>query len=289
MNLEKTKKELLEKFKTHGFENFQQQNKHKFNLFMNVVFYEKTLKLTSEQLDCFLKNSNLKQQTEVGFNILLLILENNKEKNLYLQEEQWDYLLKNSDLKQKTWSGENVLMHAFIFNQDQNINFSRNHWDYLLENSDLKQVNHKGLNSLMVYIHNYKDANLSEKQWNYLLKNSNLMQETKEGFTAFLSAFLENDENFFSKEKLQQLWNPLSQQQKNKNFQMIIDEYKNLSKEDILFLLYDLQFEPEEKTVEYLQKNEHQEILQMIEKRNILWNLNKNLTSEKIDKILLKI
>ena len=53
--------------------------------------------------------------------------------------------------------------------------------------------------------------------------------------------------------------------------------------------IYDLQFEPEEKTVEYLQKNEHQEILQMIEKRNILWNLNKNLTSEKIDKILLKI
>ena len=72
---------------------------------------------------------------------------------------------------------------------------------------------------------------------------------------------------------------------------MIINEYKNnfFSKEDILFLLYDLQFEPEEKTVEYLQKNEHQEILQMIEKRNILWNLNKNLTSEKIDKILLKI
>jgi hypothetical protein len=222
------------------------------------------------------------------------------KKNLFINEEKIkkEILLKLkpygfNTLHQKNNIGLNALMFSVRY-----LNLTEEQWDYLIHHSDLTQKNEIGGNILMDILSNYEKQNLhfTKEQWNYLIENSKLEQQNKNGFNAFsIMLLVQNNDKFqnlfFLLRQREKFWNALHEGKKQKTFEILIQKYQNtnLKKEDILFMLYDLKFQPNQKTIHFLKKNNYQEIIQMIEKRDIFLNLNKGLIQENNKKNGLKI
>ena len=245
-NKEKIKQKLLDRFKPYGFDNFIEKNQLGNYLWSYILQYNQLEKfqLTKQEFDCLLENSDLKQQDNYGLNFFMKALQN-------------DY--------------------------DQNLNFTKKQWDYLMQNSDLKQQNDDGLNALLLAIENYKkqELNFNAKQWDYLIKNSNLNQENKDAGTVFLYGLIYNEKNeiHLSVEQKKQLWIVLTEEQQQKQFQKVCTNFQNgfLKEKDILFILYDLQFQPTQETIDWLEDFKYKTILKMLNNSRFFLNLKQDL------------
>jgi hypothetical protein len=259
------KEKLLLKLQPYGFENFQYQNQY-------------------------------------GLNALMFCLKYNDTMHLDLDNEEWDYLIQNSLLKQQENSGYNALMYALENNQ--NINLTTKQLDYLIKNSDIKQKMND-TTSLIYFIlfNNKKEMNMEENTLNYFIKNSDVHHQNKNGWNAFLCALKTIETNPKNTSYIKKIYSCLNEEEKQETFYKICEKYIGITKEfnqnHILFMLYDVQMKLTEETLKKLNKNEryqdkliknqYQELLRMIEKRDVLWDLNKNLNQEKNKKDVLKI
>lgn len=234
-----------------------------------------------------LEKCSLEIKNQEGWDVLMYVMCFNKSKKLQLNEKHWDYLLQNSDLKITNNEGRNIIQYALKYYQEQKINWTENQWNYLLQNSDFNQKDENGWNTLMHALYYAQEFIFSWKkeQWNYLFQHSDLKYKNKENWSV-CSIFVKLSNLYFSKDILQYLWLDLSEEEKNKIFQKYTQKTK---KEDIIWMLYDMKFQPNEKIMIWLQEEKHQEILKIIENREIFYNLNKNLFKEKESKNLLKI
>jgi ankyrin repeat protein len=244
----------------------------------------------------YFKFNNLKQQDEDGWNALMFALYYNKTYQLNFTKEQWNYLIEHSDLNQQNKNGWNALIVALYYNQEENLNLTKEQWDYLIENSDLNQVDNDGWNALIfaLYYNQEEELNFTKEQFDYLIKNSDLNQVDNDGWNALMFAlYFNQEENLnFTKEQFKKLFNPLLEEQKQKTFQLICEEYiqnknDNIQK-SILIMLYDLEFQPNQKTIDFLKENECEKIIQMIEKRNLYFKLNEDIKNNS-KKVLTKI
>ena len=266
MNEEKIKKEVLIKLQPYGFENFSQQNQY-------------------------------------GLNALMFCLKYNKTMSLGLDNNEWDYLIQNSDLN-ITNENANNLIYALNYFEAQDIRLTTKQWDYLIRNSDIKQkMNDKTSLIYFVFFNNRKEINIEENTLNYFIENSDLHHQDQNGWTAFLYALRSIEKNPKNESYIKKIYSCLSEEEKQETFYKICEKYIGITKEfnqnHILFMLYDLQMKPTKETLEKLNKderyqdklikNQYQELIQMIEKRDVLWDLNKNLNQEKNKKDVLKI
>ncbi len=254
MNEENIQEEILSKLKPHGFENFHDKNKFGKNALMFTLDYNHTEKLyfNLNYLDYLIKNSNLLDKNEEGWNALMFSLFLNNTEKLYLQEDQWNYLLKNSDLSQITDMDANALMFSVIYSHSQKINWT-------------------------------------EHQWNYLIQHTDVTQKIPDQWNAFMYTLKNYDSN--PKFIIHKIWEKMSEEQKQETFQSVCNAYqkKELHEKDILFVLYELRFKPSQKLINNLKIKKQEEVLQMIEKRNVLWNLKGELSEENKSKNVFKI
>jgi hypothetical protein len=252
---------------------------------MYIFNKNKELNFNSQWLNYFIKNSNLKETNNQDNSAIFMAFFNNKSQNLFFNEEQWNYLFQNSDLKHQDTLGFNPLMLAINYYKKEQLNFTEKQWNYLLEHSDLIQHNIEGINALMFALENKKNLPLTQKQWNHLINNSDLTQQNNFDWTPLMYAlfYLRKQNLFLTQEEFKIMYQPLNEKQKQNVFLFMIDIYsKNNNSieyfyfEKIKSLLYDYQFQPTEETIHWLQEKNHQDILQMIEKRNVLFQLEKD-------------
>jgi hypothetical protein len=184
---------------------------------------------------------------------------NNIKKEILNKINQSSFF-KFNNLSNQDQIGFNTLMFALYYNKTKQLNFTKEQFDYLFKNSDLKQVDNEGWNALIFALYYNQEEELN-----------------------------------FTKEQFQQLFNSLLEKEKQKTFQFICEEYiknkdDNIQK-SILIMLYDLEFKPNQKIIDFLKENNYQEIIEMIEKRDLYFKLNHNLENNKINnkKILTKI
>lgn len=253
------------------------------NLLMYILHKNKELNFNSQWLNYFLKNSNLKETNNQDNSAIFMVFFHNKTQNLFFNEEQWNYLFQNSDLKHQDTLGFNPLMLAINYYKKEQLNFTEKQWDYLIQHSDLKQHNNEGINALMFALENKKNLPLNQKQWSYLIQHSDLKQQSNIGWTTLLYAFYyhQNQNLNLSKKEFQILYDALSEGQQQNTFQRLVEknvENNHKYVEEINLLLYDLKFQPNQKTMNWLQKNNHQDILEMIEKRNLFFKLQQEIS-----------
>jgi hypothetical protein len=284
MNENKIEEKLLLKLKEHGFQNFLQQNEHGVNALMysllNNVY--KNLNLKKNEWDYLIQHTDLKQKDKNGNIALEYAIKENYLQKIYLTQNQFDNLIKNSSLQKKQIF--DILMDILFNNEKHKLHLSEKQLNYLIKNSNLKQKTKSGFNVLMYALlyNNSENINLTEDQWDYLIKHSNIKQQTTNDRNAFMIALdmkLKNNLNF-SDEKICQLWNPLSEEQKQNTFIIICKEYnkKKLNETSLIFLLYDLRFQPNQETIHFLQENQNKKFLEMIKKRDLLLNLKQELS-----------
>ncbi len=281
MKNDNIKKKILKKFEKIDFQNVNS----KWDILLYALCFnkEKNLKITSNEWNYLIFNSNLKHVLNDGYNAFMIILSKNQKDNLNFHEQTMNYLFKNSDLKQQNEIGMNAFMIALSRNARENLHFKEYQWDYLMKNSDLGQQNEDGCNALMLAIENYKkqELNFNTKQWDYLIKNSNLSQENKESGTVFLYGLTYNEKNeiHLSLEQKKQLWVALTEEQQQKQFQKVCTNFQNglLKEKDILFMLYDLQFQPTKETIDWLEGYQYKIILKMLNNSRFFINLKEDL------------
>jgi hypothetical protein len=285
--------------------NLKQQDNLGYNAFMYALENNKSqnILLRKKQFYNLLEKTDLKQNTKNNSNSLMYYFSNNKKENLFFSEKKVDYLLKNSDL---SFSNENtnILIYALNYFEAQNINLTTKQWDYLIRNSDIKQkMNDKTSLIYFIFFNNRKEINMEENTLNYFIENSDVHHQDQSGWTAFLYAFRIIEKNPKNESYIKKIYSCLNEEEKQETFYKICEKYIGITKEfnqnHILFMLYDLQMKPKEEILEKLNKderyqdklikNQYQELLRMIEKRNVLWDLNKNLNQEKNKKDVLKI
>jgi hypothetical protein len=265
------------------------ENQEGWNVLMYIMCFNKSkkLQLNEKQWNYLIQNSNLKHKNKEGWNSLMYAICFNEERSLQLTNEQWDYFIRHSDLKLQNNEGRNAIQYVLKYYQEQKINWTEQQWDYLIQHSDLKQKDDDGWNSLM-YAFMYAQEFIfswKKEQWIYLIEHSDLKYRNKENWTA-CSIFVKFSNLYFSKDILQYLWSELNEEEKNKIFQKYVQKTK---KEEIIWMLYDMNLQLHEKIMIWLQEEKNQEILKMIEKKDIFYNLNKNLSKEKERKNLLKM
>ncbi len=163
------------------------------------------------------------------------------------------YGFKNLDDKDN--KGNSVLMFCCLYNISKSLGFQKKHWEYLIVNSDLKYKVKNGWDSL-----------------------------------AFVLVF-NKSANYELEEPIKKMYNILSEEDRQETFKQICINYKeqNLSEKDILYVLYDLEFHVSPITHKWLEEQKYDDILKMIEKRNVLWNLNQELSEENKTKKGLKL
>lgn len=251
MNEEKIKKELLLKLNQYGFSNFEEKNQE----------------LTA----------------------LMFSMKYQKEKMLNFTEEQWDYLIKYSDLKAGDYNGYSPIIYVFLYDKEQNLQLTKEQINYLIQNSDFKNQTENGYTILMLYyaFNKKHDIRFTEEQWNIIMEKINFKIESPIGHTLFHYPFFCDD---FHEERTKIIFNGLEESQKQKMFlgysklkgdakEYFINKYL----ESLKFALYDMKLEVHEETIAELQKNqmENQELLEMIKKRNIFFNLQNDLQNRK--------
>jgi ankyrin repeat protein len=189
-------------------------------------------------------------------------------------------------------------MFAFRYNQSENLHLSQEQWNYLIQHSqhsDLQQQNQNGWIPLMFAFKYNQSENLhlTTEQIDYLIQHSDLKQQSKNDWTPLMFALIYNQsENLhLSKKQFQTMYDALTEEQKQNTFKNLISgNYKNQPYlEKIHLLLYDLQFQPNEKTLKWLQENQNKDILKLIEKRNLWIQLQKKMNhvekKEKMNRI----
>ena len=196
------------------------------------------------------------------------------------------------NLEDKDNQGNSALMFACLYNVSKSLGFQKKHWDYLIINSDLKHKAMNGWNSLAFVLVFNKSAKieLDEKILNYIIDNSDGNFIYKNNRT---SLFFSMKFNIYEKlqEPIKKMHDVLSEKNRQETFKQICISYKeqNLSEKDILYVLYDLEFNISPTTHKWLEEQKYDDILKMIEKRNVLWNLNQELSEENKSKNGFKI
>jgi ankyrin repeat protein len=188
---------------------------------------------------------NLNTENEHGWTPLMYTLLFNKTKNLHLAKEQLGYLIKHSDLTIQSKDGWTPLMYALRYNQYEKLNFTKEQFDYFIEHSDLTIQSQDGWIPLMFAFKYNQSENLQ-----------------------------------ITKKQFQVMYDALNKEQQQNTFKVLIvvnHKYSHQYVEEINRLLYDLQFQPNEETNIWLQENQYPDILPMIEKRDLLFQLNKNI------------
>jgi hypothetical protein len=206
--------------------------------------------------------------------------QNNMEQEVFLKLRTYGF----KNLSDKNQNGLNFLMFCLKHNNLQKILISNvSEWDYLLQNTDLtNQVKPGDFNALMfsvIYSRSQK-INWTEQQWNYLIQHTDVTQKTPDEWNAFMYTLKNYDSN--PKFIIHKIWEKMSEEQKQETFQSVCNAYqkKELHEKDILFTIYDLHFQPQPSTKNYLIEKHHK-ILQMIENRDLFFQLNKDLSSQK--------
>jgi ankyrin repeat protein len=154
----------------------------------------------------------------------------------------------------------------------------------LIYQCDLTQQNQNNWTPLIfsLFYNQEQNLHLTQEQFNYLIQNSNLKQQDNDDWTPLMFALFYNQEQNLqlTKHQFQTMYDVLNEEQQQSTFQKFIDEknYNNQQYlEEINLLLYDYQFQPNEQTIDWLQENKYQDILQMIEKRNLFFKLYQNI------------
>jgi ankyrin repeat protein len=171
------------------------QDKHNLTPIM-FTFKHNThlkIKITPENFDFFIENSDLTLCDNDGNTPLMLALINNQD--LKLTQQQIDYLIKNSNLKAQNNDGNTPLMLAMLNNKHQNLFLSLTQFLYLIENSNLRIQNKDDESPLLIALsnHNYQELNFTDKHYLFLFKNSNLNYINKHGFCPLTTAIFGND------------------------------------------------------------------------------------------------
>ena len=255
----------------------------------------KKIRIKSNQFHNIIQYSNLKKQDKDGWNALMIALFNYKKQNLYFTKEQWDYWIEHSDLKQQNKDGCNALMIALSNYKNQNLYFTKEQWDDLIQHSDLNQQDNTGANAFMHALIYSKEQNLyfAKEQWDYWIEHSDLNQQMNNGMNVFLMMMFNQKEKQlnFTKEQWKNIWNNLHIEQKEKNFRIICEEYEsqNYFKEDILFVLNDLDYKPTENMKKFLYEKKYIEIIQMMEQQKFFLKMNEDLPIKEKDKKTIKI
>jgi hypothetical protein len=202
------------------------------------------------------------------------------------ENKLFEELIFQCDLTVQNNMGHNPLMYALYYHQKQNLHFNKEQWNYLIENSDLTQQAKNGRTLLFyaLYYHQKQNLHFNKEQWNYLIENSDLTQQAKNGRTLLFYAFYYHQKQNLqlTKNQFQTMYNALSKEQQQNIFQNLIKINHNNNHqyvEEINRLLYDLQFQPNEETIYWLQENQHQDILPIIKKRDLFFQLNNNIKS----------
>jgi ankyrin repeat protein len=218
----------------------------------------------------------------------------NKNDSLSPEEIQlFKKLIHQCDLNIRNNLGYTILMFSFIFNSLKNLNLSTEQWDYLLEHSDLNQQDYNNCNPFMYFLKNNQinKLNLTKNQLNYLIQHSDLTQQDIHGWNPLMLAFYNNQSfDILGKTQLKNMYVLLTEEQKQKTFTNIIQYSENdLEKEKIYFLIYDCQFQIDKRMIDWLLENDYQNILDMIEKRDVFSQLHQDVqlieNKEKINTI----
>ena len=275
------------------FQKISENIREKMNIKTFLMFIDNFLfhsQISEKEIKSIKKLLNQVQDipTKKMFSFVMICIKNNK--SLQISQETWSQLFERVDLKKYNESKINILMSVLSYYKIQSLNFSENQWDYLIQNSDLKLIDHNHWNVLKYALGCnegiHQSFRLTEKQWDYLIENSDLKEEEGkviaiDHYNFFMLALLgNNDKNWnSSKYPIVKLWNLLSQEEQQKTFREVCTQYQigKLEKEKILFILYDLQFEPDKNTKHYIKIISYQEIVEMIEKKDFFYQLHQNL------------
>jgi ankyrin repeat protein len=159
----------------------------------------------------------------------------------------------------------------------------------IIYNCDLTIQDKDGYTPIMYIFKKNKryKLNVNTVSINYLIEHSNLSQQNQYGWTSFMFALFYNQEQNLqiTKNQFQVMYQALTQEQQQKIMKkliILIKRYihkntKNEHIEKIKFLLYDLKFHSNEETIDWLQENQYQDILHMIEKRDLFFQLNTDI------------
>jgi hypothetical protein len=226
------------------------------------------------------------------------MIEMMKKKDFFSEEEVklFKELIVQCDLTIQNDYGLTPIMFVFFYNNSKSLNFSQEQFNDLIQHSDLMIQDRAGLNHLMyAFTCNQKqNLNLNQEQIDYLIEHIDLTHQAKNGWTSLMFAlrFHQSENLQFTKNQFQVMYDALTEEEQQNTFQKFIEQnHKNNHKylKEINLFLYDLNFQPNKKTIKWLQENQYQDILQMIEKRDVFFQLNKDIQqinkTEKIDKM----
>ena len=166
------KTELLKEFDKAKIINFI----NKENLLIHALLYNKReeINLKNGKIDFLIRNTDLKNSLENGWNALMVVLVTNLSQEINITSEQLDYLLENSNIKHQNKLGETALIMILQGNKTNNININKKQLDYLINNSNIKTINKFGFNALFYALAASEAENikLNKQQWLKLIKES---------------------------------------------------------------------------------------------------------------------
>jgi hypothetical protein len=157
----------------------------------------------------------------------------------------------------------------------------------LLNKANLNYQNQRRETPMIVLLKQNLDGNtkFSDKELLFFLNKTDINIKENNGCTAMYYLLLKSD--FQSKEEVIKLWNQNNEKNQEETFKelnrtYVSPEYHNDVEKAIYFLLYDCQYQPSEESKIWLKNMKLFNIIQMIEKRDIFFNLEKDLVTEKI-------
>ncbi len=137
-------------------------------------------------------------QNNVQKNVLMCFLDS-WHYQLKLTKDEWDYLLKNTDLKMKDNVGVTTLMRIFVNGYKYKFIISEEDLNYLIDYSDIHQKNKIGYNAFMYYlVYQPQNINISKNQikkmYNYLYE-----EEQQKTFKEMISYFSRSEIEIYNK------------------------------------------------------------------------------------------
>jgi hypothetical protein len=167
------------------FEKDNVANKNNYTPLLFILENNKTYNLlvSNQQLDFFIKNSNLNAQSDFGnfgYTALMMIFKYNINQELNLSSQSIDFLIKNTNLNLVNKNNETALL-LLIGYDDPQIKISEEHFNYLFDNSSLKIIDCYGKDAISYFMANYQ---LSQEQWQRLINESDFNKNKKIIFEA---------------------------------------------------------------------------------------------------------
>jgi hypothetical protein len=281
MNIFKVKKNII--FKIKGY--YVKKLVEKFWIHIS----QKNIQLIHNFIEESIKNKNKK----LG-KILFWAITHNQDYELNFSKEKWDYLIQNSDLNQKYINSYNACILTLFYYEKQNLSFTKEQWDYLIRNSYFSENKNDTLKAAIL---NNKNIQLTKEQWIYLIENSDLKQKDFSGNNIIIYAFRFDicEKLNCKKEIFKKFWDILSEEEKKENFESICLEkiYHQTDKikkqKNILFILYELEYDPTEETKKLLYEEKQMDSLEIIKKKELFLKINKDLFIKEIQKKVVKI